>query len=219
MVLRPIGQGGTRVHDVEMRRDSARQRSSASCSTRTRPACRHTPGNGRDRRMSGRRPGTPGRWFRRRRNPRPRRVPARPVRAPGARWTGRDRSNARAPAAIRRESLGVVGSAATTSIEEISGAAARTASSTASSSVTADDGQLLQLPVNARRTTAPSGPSVTSSRSTSPPCEPRYGRTRSSASDTRRCTSCGCRPCTKSRLATRSSVASRSAMPGSPQLR
>ena len=37
-------------------------------------------------------------------------------------------------------------SAATTSIDEISGAAARTASSTVSSSVTDDDGQLLQLP-------------------------------------------------------------------------
>ena len=44
----------------------------------------------------------------------------------------------------------VVDRAVTTSIEETSGAAARTASSTASSSVTADDGQLLQLPVNAQ---------------------------------------------------------------------
>src|ERR1700759_4215353 len=48
------------------------------------------------------------------------------------------------------------GSAATTSMDVISGAAARTASSTASSRVTADDGQLLQLPANCRRTTGPS---------------------------------------------------------------
>ena len=40
--------------------------------------------------------------------------------------------------------------------DEISGAAARTASSTASSRVTADDGQLLQLPANCSRTTSPS---------------------------------------------------------------
>src|ERR1700758_5885355 len=64
----------------------------------------------------------------------------------------------------------VAGSAATTSIEEISGAAARMASSTASSNVTADDGQLLQLPLNASRTTSSA---VTSSKSTSPPWEPR----------------------------------------------
>ena len=47
-----------------------------------------------------------------------------------------------------RRRLGSAASAATTSIDEISGAAARIASSTASSSVTADDGQLLQLPAN-----------------------------------------------------------------------
>src|ERR1700682_1238224 len=61
------------------------------------------------------------------------------------------------------------GSAATTSIDVISGAAARTASSTANSRVTADDGQLLQLPANWRRTTGPSWLSATSRSATSPP--------------------------------------------------
>lgn len=60
-------------------------------------------------------------------------------------------------------------SAVTTSIATISGAAARTASSTASSRVTADDGQLLQLPRKASRAVSPS----IESSSTSPPCEPR----------------------------------------------
>ena len=54
---------------------------------------------------------------------------------------------------LRRDHRGVgPASAATTSIDEISGAAARTASSTASSRVTDDDGQLLQLPANCSRT-------------------------------------------------------------------
>ena len=102
-------------------------------------------------------------------------------------------------------------SGATTSIEVISGAAARTASSTVSSSVTADDGQLLQLPANSRRTIS----STTPSSLTSPPCEPRYGRTLSSASSMRRFTSCGCNPCTSSRLATRLSATNASARAGS----
>src|SRR5215217_2776794 len=63
------------------------------------------------------------------------------------------------------------GCAATTSIDVISGAAARTASSTAYSRVIAEDGQLLQLPANSSRTTGPSWPSATSSSETSPPCE------------------------------------------------
>jgi hypothetical protein len=64
-------------------------------------------------------------------------------------------------------------SAATTSIDSTSGAAARIASSTASSSVTDDDGQVLQLPENCSRTMLPSGPSATSIKWTSPPCDPR----------------------------------------------
>ena len=93
-------------------------------------------------------------------------------------------------------------SGVTTSIVTISGAAARTASSTVSSRVTADDGQLLQLPANSRRTTS----STTPSSLTSPPCDPIYGLTLSRASSMRRSTSCGCNPCTNNKLATRSSA-------------
>ncbi len=60
--------------------------------------------------------------------------------------------------------------AGSTSMDVTSGAAASTAPSTARVSVTEDDGQPSQLPSSRSRTT-PS--SVTSSSSTSPPCEPR----------------------------------------------
>ena len=91
-----------------------------------------------------------------RRNRRLRPEPGRRGRAPDARrraagGLGYARGSAAIPPGSPRASAR--GSAATTSIDEISGAAARTASSTASSRVTADDGQLLQLPANCSRTT------------------------------------------------------------------
>ena len=118
----------------------------------------------------GHRAGRPAPWC-----PRPR--TRRPLPARGRRRRAPDATHDLAVACARGSSgcppespQGVAsGSAATTSIDEISGAAARTASSTASSRVTDDDGQLLQLPANCSRTTSPS----TSSRWTSPPCEPR----------------------------------------------
>ncbi|OOL33264.1 hypothetical protein GQ85_02555 [Rhodococcus rhodochrous] len=100
--------------------------------------------------------------------------------------------------------------AVSTSSSVISGAAARTASCTASSRVTADDGHPWQLPSRRNRTTS----SRIATSSTSPPCDPRYGRTPSSAVRTRVSTSCGCSPWTSSRLATRSSRARSSIAPG-----
>ena len=88
-----------------------------------------------------------------------------------------------------------------------SGAALWIDSSTASLSVTAEDGQPLQLPCSCSRTT----PSSTPSSSTLPPCVSRYGRTSSSAPRTRASSGTGCSPCSSSRWATSSSSPSAAA--------
>ena len=124
--------------------------------------------------------------------------------SPPAAEPGAQRRDAGSPAGA----AGAVGWSATTSIAVTSGAAASMAPSTASSSVTDDDGQPSQLPSSRSRTT-PS--SVTSEQldvaavraevgadAVQRPLDPRSGR-RS-----------GCRPCTSSRLATSSSAASAS---------
>ncbi len=81
-----------------------------------------------------------------------------------------------------------------------SGAAWRMASSTAIFSVTAEDGQPSQLP--SRRMVMAPASSSTSSTSTSPPWDARYGRTESRATSMRDASSKGCSPCSTSRLCT-----------------
>ena len=208
------------MHDVEVR-VAARApqhrftgRAQRRCSARrptTRRICRSDPG-----RRTGRRPrGRPAPSSPATRNP-PTSPGARSA-SVGHRMPGR-RVGVHSDAGVTSsDSAGItaVGAgsapAATTSIEEISGAAARTASSTASSSVTADDGQLLQLPENRSRTHA-------RRRSTSSSCDvaavrAEIGPHAVQRIATRRCTSCGCRPCTSSRLATRSSATNRRPAP------
>ena len=119
-----------------------------------RPATRRSRRSGRGRRTGRRRPGTPSTVVSATRKP-----PTSPGASSARSGTG---CHAAAPCRasctrLSSESAGITvavdsGSCATTSIEVISGAAARTASSTASSRVTADDGQLLQLPENCSRT-------------------------------------------------------------------
>jgi len=94
--------------------------------------------------------------------------------------------------------------AGSTWIAVTSGAAAWIAPSTANCSVTVEEGQLSQVPSN-RSVTTPAS-SIPNS-STSPPWEPRYGRTLSNAAATRVVTSYGWRPCTRSRPETSSSEA------------
>ena len=89
------------------------------------------------------------------------------------------------------------------STRSTSGAIRRIASSIASFSVIVDDGQPLQLPLMRTCTT----PASTSTKSTFPPCDSRYGRTLSSASRTRASTGTGCRSWTSSRYESSSSSA------------
>src|SRR4051794_40442370 len=93
--------------------------------------------------------------------------------------------------------------ASSSSMRSTSGAALSTAASMADFSVSAEDGQPLQLPCSRTRAT----PSSTPSSSTSPPWDSRYGRTSSSAPRTRSRTGTGCSPCRSSRCETSSSPA------------
>jgi hypothetical protein len=96
-------------------------------------------------------------------------------------WSSRTRSDSReiSPGTDPRD-------AGSTSIAVTSGAAAWIAPSTASCNVTVEEGQLSQVPSN-RSVTTPAS-SIPNS-STSPPWEPKYGRTLSKAAATRVVTS------------------------------
>ena len=151
---------GTRVHDVEMRMAAAGT-AARRCSrpipadgAAPRPRAIHRMHrSGRGTRIAGHRACRPARSCPPPRTRRPLPARARRHRAPDATRVHGGCVRTR----LIRLSAGIIdgfasASAATTSIVEISGAAARTASSTANSSVTDDDGQLLQLPANCRRT-------------------------------------------------------------------
>src|SRR6516164_5657752 len=118
----------------------------------------------------------------------------------------------RGPICSRAGSGGAVMPSTTTSVT--SGAASCTAPSIASRTVTVEEGQPWQVPSSRRRAT----PSRTPRYCTPPACEPRYGRTWSSARWIRSSTSSGCSPCSNSRPSTSGSAVSRSTMarPGSP---
>ncbi len=90
----------------------------------------------------------------------------------------------------------------------ISGAASRTAASTANCSVAADDGHPSQLPRSRRRTWPVT--SSTPNSSMSPPWASSTGRASSRAVATRSATPTGCRPWTINRPATNLSPTSRS---------
>ena len=162
-----------------------------------RPASRRTPGTGRGRPA----PRPPTRHASTTVSPR-----ANPATSPGVRssnsGTGYHVVGSCLPACTRdiRESTGITDSApaATASTESISGAAVRTASSTASSSVTAEDGQLLQLPENDSRTTPSADveqPDVTAvGAEVGPhPVQRAATRARSGRADARRAPAAGCR--------------------------
>src|SRR5262249_4336199 len=106
---------------------------------------------------------------------------------------------------------GAVIPSTTTSVT--SGAASCTAPSIASRTVTVEEGQPWQVPSSRSRAT----PSLTPRYCTPPACEPRYGRTRSSARWIRASTSSGGSPCSNNRPSTRGPAASRATMARPPR--